>query len=398
MRRRLLALIVGAGVVATGCSYNGVDSLPLPGGAGGGSGSYTVSAVFADAGNLVPRESCRSNDVTVGSITSISVTSDLHAKVVCRVGHSTHLPANTVATIETTSLLGEAFVELGPPSGVAPAGMLAPGTVIPDSGTHADPTVEEILGALSAILNDGDLGDLETITTQLNSALSGRESDVQALLGDLRTFTGKLNRHRDDITAALDGLDRLSGTLAKQRKTIGAALDAIPEGVAVLNAQRPALIDALHTLSQLSTIGRHVIHASQANTVADLRLLSPTLAGLAKDGKEIAKALELVPDFPFPADSLAAIKGDYAGFYATFNLSLDTLNGLLKSEGAISHTSPTKQAAGQPAARAQHPTDLLHGLLDLLGLGTGTPGQPIHRLVVALTSLARSTSQSGSAQ
>ena len=84
----LLLVLVG------GCGYNGVDSLPLPGGAGGGSGSYTVTTTFADAGNLVPRESCRTNDVSVGTITSISVTPDLQAKVVCRLGSSVHLPAN----------------------------------------------------------------------------------------------------------------------------------------------------------------------------------------------------------------------------------------------------------------------------------------------------------------
>jgi phospholipid/cholesterol/gamma-HCH transport system substrate-binding protein len=163
MRRRArlgIGALCAAAVVMTGCGYKDVYSLPLPGGVGGGSGSYKVVADFADAGNLVPRESCRANDVPIGTITSISVTPDLRARVVCQIEGSAHLPANTDATIETTSLLGEAYVALGPPAGAAPEGRLAAGAQIPDSGTHADPDVEEILGSLSAILNDGDIGDL----------------------------------------------------------------------------------------------------------------------------------------------------------------------------------------------------------------------------------------------
>jgi phospholipid/cholesterol/gamma-HCH transport system substrate-binding protein len=357
-------------VVVSGCGYKDVYSLPLPGGAGGGSGSYKVVADFADAGNLVPRESCRADDVPIGTITSITVTPDLRAQVVCKISGSAHLPANTDATIETTSLLGEAYVALGPPAGETPQGRLAAGTVIPDSGTHADPDVEEILGSLSAILNDGDIGDLQTITTELNNALAGHESDVRALLTELNAFTGRLNRHSGDITAALDGLNRLSSTLAAQRRTLGAALDSIPAGVRVLNDQRPELVDALHRLASLSRIGTKVIHASQANTVADLRLLSPTLAGLGKDGQEIASALELVPDFPFPRNSLASVKGDYSGFYADVNLSLDSINTLLKEEGASSATA-TKASSKPKHRRVAKPTGagILTKVLDgLLGI------------------------------
>lgn len=389
--RRPLALAALA-ATAAGCSYNGVDSLPLPGGAGGGSGSYMVSATFSDVGNLVPRESCRTNDVAVGTITSITVTPDLRAKVVCRLSGSVHLPANTVATIETTSLLGEAFVALGPPPGVAPEGNLPIDRPIPETDTHTDPNVEEILGALSAVLRGGDLGDLQTITTELNNALSGRQSDVRALLADLRAFTGRLNQHRGDITAALEGLDRLSRTLAKQRQTIGAALDSIPAGLRVLDAERPALIRSLQTLDRLAVIGTRVVHESGASTVADLKLLSPTLAGLAKNGQDIAKALQLLPDFPFPADTLAAIKGDYAGFYGTVNFSLDSLNTLLAQEGfgTTKTTKTAKHTTGGPKPDRPAQDGLRNLLGSLLGL-VPTPHAPkvtLHRLLSVLHHLS----------
>lgn len=365
-RRITAAALVGVtAVLVSGCGYKDVYSLPLPGGAGGGSGSYSVSVEFADAGNLVPRESCRSNDVPIGTITSISITPDLHARVVCKISGSVNLPANTTATIATTSLLGEAYVALGPPPGIAPRGVLAHGSQVSDTDSHTDPDVEEILGSLSAILNNGDIADLQNITQELNNALAGRESDVRALLADLRSFTGTLNHHRRQITAALDGLNHLGTTLAAQRKTLGQALDSVPAGIKVLNDERPALVQALRQLSSLSRVGTRVINASRANTVADLKLLTPTLSGLAKDGKEIASALELIPDFPFPRNSLAGIKGDFAGFYADVNFSADAFNKELQQQTAASRSSTRHRHA--PKQTKRQPTTVAGTVLKLLG-------------------------------
>lgn len=389
MNRRRVALTAAVGaaiLLVSGCGYKDVYSLPLPGGVGGGSGSYTVSVNFADAGNLVPRESCRSNDVPIGTITSISVTPDLRAHVVCKISGSVHLPANTTATIATTSLLGEAYVALGPPPGVAPQGELAHGTQVADTDSHTDPDVEEILGSLSAILNNGDIADLQDITQELNNALSGRESDVRALLSDLRTFTGRLNHHRTEITAALNGLNHLGSTLAAQRKTLGQALDSIPAGVRVLNDERPALIQALHQLSSLSKVGTRVINASRANTVADLKLLKPTIAGLAKDGGEIASALELIPDFPFPRNSLAGIKGDYAGFYADVNFSLDAFNKELQQQAAAAHTR-AKQHGRSPLEGKHQPTTVAGKVLKLLGELLGITHEAKRHLPKALSKI-----------
>ena len=63
---RAAAVLAVATLVTSGCEYRGASSLPLPGGKGGG--GYTVTAVFDDVTNLVPKETCRANDVVVGSV------------------------------------------------------------------------------------------------------------------------------------------------------------------------------------------------------------------------------------------------------------------------------------------------------------------------------------------
>jgi len=317
-------------VLLGGCGYRGVTSLPLPG-AVGGSGTYQVTAVFDDATNLVPKETCRANDVTVGSVASITVGPDLRAHITCAIQDSVHLPANAVASVAETSLLGERFVAFDPPPGAQPSGQLAPGAIIGPDATRADPGTEQVLGTLSMVLNGGSLGRVQTISTELNQALAGHETDTRDLLDQLTTLTGQLDQHRGDITHALDSLDRLSTTVADQRDVLGRALDTVPDGVRVLNDQRDEVISLLRHLHDLSDSAVPVLDASKDDTVADLEALRPILDDLAKNGRQIAPALELL-SYPFPANALDAIKGDYAGLFATVNVNLNTINTLLQQE------------------------------------------------------------------
>jgi phospholipid/cholesterol/gamma-HCH transport system substrate-binding protein len=385
--RRLGAVAAGVVtvLVVSGCGFTGVSSLPLPGGVSGPD-TYRVTVVLDDATDLVTKETCRSGDVTVGTVDSVTLGPDLKAHVVCVIKNSVRLPGNTVATLESTSLLGERFVALGPPAGQQPAGTLRPDTVLRDSGARIDPDTEQVLGALSAVLNGGDLPKIAIINQQLNDALTGHEADIRSLLDQLTTVTGDLDAHSTDITNALNALNKLTGTLAAQRDVVGQAIDGIPAGLKVLNDQRPQLIALLQHLQQLSATAIPLINASEQNTVADLALLHPVLNSLATNGSQIATALRTVLTFPFPNNATAAVKGDYAGIYATLNLSLDTVTTLLAQELAAvptigaSPATPAGAVAGLPSLPgllspttpvvATPPSLNLSGLLGLLTGGT----------------------------
>jgi phospholipid/cholesterol/gamma-HCH transport system substrate-binding protein len=317
-------------LVLGGCGYRGVSSLPLPG-AIDGAGTYEVTAVFDDATNLVPKETCRANDVTVGSVTSITVGPDLRAHVTCAIRDTVAIPANAIASLAETSLLGERFVAFDPSPGAQPVGQLAPGAVLAPEATRADPDTEQVLGTLSMVLNGGSLGRVQTISTELNQALAGHETDTRGLLDQLTTLTGQLDQHRGDITHALDSLDRLSTTVANQRDVLGRALDTVPNGVRVLNDQRDHIISLLRHLHDLSDAAVPVLDESRDDTIADLKALRPILDDLAENGRQIAPALELL-SYPFPANAQDAIKGDYAGLFATVNVNLNTIETLLRQE------------------------------------------------------------------
>jgi phospholipid/cholesterol/gamma-HCH transport system substrate-binding protein len=350
-----------------GCGYEGASSLPLPG-AVGGKNTYRVTVVLPDATNLVAKETCRSNDTVIGSVESVELDHDLKAKVVCRIKDSVKLPANVVASLSETSLLGERFVALDPPPGVEAAGVLAHDTVLPASSTRTDPDVEMVFGALSQVLNGGSLGSIETITRELNTAFQG--SDFGASIESLDAVVAKFNDHRDEISASLVSLDRLSTRLARQRTAIAAALESIPGGLAVLDRQRTRLVATLQKLSDLSRTAVPLIDATRANTVADLRHLAPVLTQLSKAGDELATAVTRISTFPFPDNGLSTIKGDFAGFYGTVELDVDFLNHLLGSNTGSSAPLPSTPRAA-PTPKPTAPANPLSTVLQPVTGGLG---------------------------
>jgi phospholipid/cholesterol/gamma-HCH transport system substrate-binding protein len=334
MRRRwslFMVLLVELGLAS--CRYDGAQSLPLPGGAGTSGKTYHVTAIFADVTDLVPQSAVRVNDVAVGTVEKIRLIG-YQAKVTMRLERKVVLPANAVADIRQTSLLGEKYVSLGPPDGVAPNGRLQNGAVIPETRTSRNAEVEEVFSALAGLLNGGGVAQLQTINVELSSALNGREDKVRDVLNQLNDLLGTLDGRKDEVVRAITSLDQLATHLSAQRDTIGKAIDNIAPGLETLADQRSQLTTLLASLSRLGTVGTRVINASKDNTVADLQLLQPILAQLNTAQKSIVPALELLTDFPFPSSASNAVHGDVTGLYASVDMNLpDVLSAISGSQG-----------------------------------------------------------------
>ncbi len=319
-RAGALAAATGLAVAAlAGCGsggFNGIYSVPLPGGAQLGSHPFQVTAEFADAGDLVPQSAVMVNNVAVGRVTRIYLPRrSWIAHVTMIVNGSVRLPANAIAQVAQTSLLGEQYVALSAPPGIPPAGKLSNRALIPLSRTTSNATVEEVLGALSLLLNGGGISQLHVIVTQLDAAMAGNEPQIRSLLVRMHTVLGNLYVHRQSIKNALDGLDTLSATLAARDRQIGHVLDNLTPGLQVLAQERAQLVTMLTSLHRLSGVAVATIHASQANTVADLRALAPILRNLADAGQNLPLALQVLLTYPFTNQVLKAVKGDYLNIY-----------------------------------------------------------------------------------
>ncbi|WP_194862006.1 MCE family protein [Dietzia sp. SYD-A1] len=328
-RRRLLATgALGAVVLITGagCTWEGLNSLPLPGAQGRGDNAYEVTIEMPNVTTITRNSPVRVNDVNVGSITGMRV-EDYTAIVTVSLNEEVRLPANAHAKIGQTSLLGSQHLELFPPPDGDPQGTLSDGDVIPLARAGVYPTTEQTLSALSVVLTDGGLAQFETIAQEFNAALGGREVDTREVIEQLETTVSGLDAQRADIIAAMDGLDRLSRQINDQTDTLARALAQMPEAVALINDQKQELTTAMVSLGDLGNKANQVIDAGGGqNLVDNLRDITPVLDALANAGRDLTRALSVLITFPFPQAGIDNfLRGDYANLYIHADASMPRL-------------------------------------------------------------------------
>ena len=318
--RRGLAAAVALAVTVTAACTGGVSNLNLPGGADLGSNPYHVSAQFRNALDLVRQSSVKVDNVAVGQVSAISLGGGgKYAVVTLEINGDVHLPANTTATIEQTSLLGEKYVALTRPAD--PTGTLANGATISLASTSQAVQIEQVLGALSLLLNGGGIGQLHTIVVELNHATGGRGAEIHSLLTDADRVIAAIDAHRAGIIAALQQVNRLATTLQANNDNISVALRDLPGGLKVLAGQRHQLVRMINALGRLGRTATTTVRASKRSFVADLRALDPILSRLVQAGSAVPKSLQVLLTYPFPDSVLNAIRGDYLNTFVTTNLN-----------------------------------------------------------------------------
>ncbi len=296
-RLKVLLAVLATTLMVSGCEFD-VYKLPLPGGPDVGKNPMTIRVEFRDVLDLVPKSTVKVNDVSVGQVTDISL-DGYTADVTLELRGDTELPDNAIAEIRQTSLLGEKFVSLRAPVEGASSDLLSTGDVIPLESTGRNPEVEEVLGALSLLLNGGGVAQLKTIAQELNLALEGREDSAKSVLSQIRLFMKQLDTGKQDIVNAIDSLNDLALSVQAQQGTIDAALEELPSALTALDQQRGDLVKMLRALNRLSGVGVRVIKASKDATIQTFRQLDPVLTELAATGDDFAKSFNVFLTYPF---------------------------------------------------------------------------------------------------
>ncbi|WP_244931427.1 MCE family protein [Nocardioides sp. W7] len=319
----LLGVLLGS-VLLAGCDFD-VYQLPLPGGTDAGDDAIEVTVMFTDVLDLVPKSTVKVNDVSVGQVTDVNL-SGYVAEVTLELRGDTRLPENTIAEIRQTSLLGEKFVSLSAPASGA-EGELTSGETIPLERTGRNPEVEEVLGALSLVLNGGGIAQLKTIAGELNQALEGREGAARSVLTQVDTLMANLDAGKADIVGAIESLDRLARTAQEQQGTIDAALDELPSALDSLDRQREDLVKMLRSLNELGDVGVRVIEQTKDATISTLTQLEPTLRQLARSGDSFVKAFHVFLTYPFVDEVVGrdpqVARNLHMGDYTNLSVELD---------------------------------------------------------------------------
>jgi phospholipid/cholesterol/gamma-HCH transport system substrate-binding protein len=381
LRIQFVLGVVLTASLATGCSFDGIESLQLPGTIGTGSGSIKVTVEIPDVGTLTPNGQVKVGDIAVGTVTGIKAV-NWHAVATISLEPDVRLPANAVARVGVNSLLGASYLELAPPTNGSATGRLVTGSRISLAHSEAYPATEQVLSAASIVLNGGGLEQLSTITSELNTAFSGHDMAVRDLLPRVNQFVSALDAQKGQIYGAIDSLDKLSIRFAQHRGTLTRAIDELGPALATLSKERPKLTAALQSLKSLSDVAIPLVQRSRADLIGNLRDLVPTLRSVAAAGDSLVRGLGFAITFPFAPETVAnACRGDYCNLDLRLDLTNESLvNGFTDRNGLPSIPG----LPGLPSFAE------IAGLLNKLGLGPVVSG--LGNLIGTLTG---STGSSG---
>jgi virulence factor Mce-like protein len=348
-----------------------VNSLPLPGAVGRGPDAAVYHVELANIGTLESNSPVLIDDVVVGSVGRMRL-HGWHVDLDVSLKPTVVVPANAVATVGQTSLLGSMHVALDPPPGQRPSGRLQPGATIGLNSSSTYPSTEQTLSTLAAVVNGGGLGQIGDIIANFNAALSGRQDAVRDLIVRLDRFVGTLYQQRDNIIATIEELNRFSATIGGQQETITRALNKIPPALDVLIKERPRLTTALEKLGTFSETVSGLVNDTQADLVKNLQNLEPTLRALADVGPEIDTALAYAPTFPLTQNLIdRGVRGDYVNLWVTVDLTNPRMKrGLLLGTRLGQDRASLIPAPGDPGYDAYYTKFPL-------GVGTSPPFGPI---------------------
>lgn len=324
-----IGVLIVVAVAVAGCEWRGLNSLPMPGTQGRGPGSFVVQAQLPDVGYIEPNSRVRVADANVGTVTKIE-RQGWHALITMKLNADVDLPANAIAKLGQTSLLGSLHVELAPPTGVAPRGKLRDGSLIPLANAGAYPSTDQTLAALSLLLNGGGIGQIQDITAAFATAFAGREKDLRTLIEQIDQFVAHLNAQTTNIIAATDSFNNLVGQFADQKPVLDKAIRTIPNALGVLADERDHISELADAFGKFSALATDSVNQTKANLVKELKEIGPVLESLANAGPDLVPSIGEFGSFPFPMKPLRNwIRGDYANLTAIIDLTLSRIDSAL---------------------------------------------------------------------
>ena len=349
---RALVLVTVALVVSS-CGvwpWRGIANVELPGGPGTGSGAMTIYVQMPDTLALNVNSRVRVADVYVGRVRAIELKNWV-ATLTLDVQRDVKLPANTLAKIGQTSLLGSQHVQLDAPPDPSPQ-LLRSGDTIPLKNSSAFPTTERVLASIATILRGGGIQNLETIQTEINNLLTGRADQIREFLNRLDTFTDELNQQRQDITRAIDSTNRLLSIVGQRNDTLDRVLTEFPPLIKHFADTRDLFADAVQALGRLSLAADNALGPSSANLHTNLQNLQRPLKQLGRASPYVIGALKLMLTAPFSIENVPkVVRGDYMNVSLLVDLTLSGLdNGVLSGTGVSGMLRALEQAWGRDPA------------------------------------------------
>jgi phospholipid/cholesterol/gamma-HCH transport system substrate-binding protein len=289
----------------------------------GGGSSYTVTAEFANASQLVTGNNVDVAGVPVGSVKQISLSDDGQALVKLEISDSAYapLPEGTHATVRSQSLSGIAnrYVDLALPTS-------PDGKEISDGGeiTQQDTTSEVDLDQLFNTLDRPTVSHLQEVirgfarsyegvgakanrgfyylnpflstSRRVFGELNSDQANLEGLVVDAAGLTSTLDQRSPEISSLVANLNGMLGTIGSEQASLASAVGQLPDFMRQFNTTAVNLRAALDDVQPLVDATRPVARKLQP--------FAKRLRGFARDAVPTVKGLNGVINAPGQANDL----------------------------------------------------------------------------------------------
>jgi phospholipid/cholesterol/gamma-HCH transport system substrate-binding protein len=289
----------------------------------GGGSSYTVTAQFESASQLVTGNNVNVAGVPVGSIKQISLSDDGQALVKMEISDSayTPLPDGTHATIRSASLSGIAnrYVDLALPT--QPDGKtISSGGTISQANTTSEVDLDQIFNTLNkptvdhlqqviqgfaqaydgvgAKANRGFhyLNPFLSTSRRVFGELNSDQANLEGLVVDAAGLMSTLDQKSPEISSLVANLNGMLGTIGAQQASLASAVGQLPDFMRQFDTTAVNLRAALDDVQPLINATRPVARKLQP--------FAKRLRGFARDAVPTVKGLNGIIKKPGAANDL----------------------------------------------------------------------------------------------
>jgi phospholipid/cholesterol/gamma-HCH transport system substrate-binding protein len=289
----------------------------------GGGSSYTVTAQFENASQLVTGNNVSVAGAPVGSIKEISLGDDGQALVKLEISDSAYapLPEGTHATIRSQSLSGIAnrYVDLDLPT--QPDGKtITSGGAITQADTTSEVDLDQIFNTLNKPTVDhlkqviqGFARGYDGVGAQANRGfhylnpflstsrrvfgeLNSDQANLEGLVVDAAGLTSTLDAKSPEISSLVANLNGMLGTIGEQQASLASAVGQLPDFMRQFNTTAVNLRAALDDVQPLVNYTRPVARKLQP--------FAKRLRGFARDAVPTVRGVNGVVKAPGAANDL----------------------------------------------------------------------------------------------
>jgi phospholipid/cholesterol/gamma-HCH transport system substrate-binding protein len=278
--RRLSVILAGLLIVAaTACS---------------GAETIEVTAAFDDVGDMATGAPVTMSDIRVGKVSAIRL-EGTEAVATLELDPEANIPADVVARVRRTSVLGERIVDLVVPEGSGTSDdLLADGSDISETEVRSD--LEDLVDEGSEVLGAVAASDLAVMIDQGGRGFGGRGEELRSILNSYSEIVGAYADRGEMLKNLISNLDQFNATVASEAESHRQAIRNTARSIEMLSEESDELERAIVSLNRLAVGGKDILDEHLDEMQSFFRQTRTILGTLEGQQKDIELLLKWAPE------------------------------------------------------------------------------------------------------